>query len=403
MKIRSILALLLCLALFLTACGHSTNATEPPPPHGPIPPQPIPFETIDAAVAFLRDPDYSGYSRESVDAYKQMVSRFLDYGSLPTASHSKATLHNDNGHIFLYPDVEFEDIGISTWFDFEGATYQVMLYYVRPGIEYSIDFRNEDIVDYLGLRMGISKDTKFQRITVYHPEISELILQNSTFPDQRIFATSMLNSTTYIRIAAVTDTSLEKLQDFIEGLHIDYLYLKDPDWQPPPPPYGTSDYSMFEDMVNRVIKNDPPADGGQWPYQYQTYAPIFRKVLEIGCPLVSPDQGFQSFSVQYHDFSTVDDYPGCALLALHYTVDGIDYAISYYAKSDERDRSNMTAVTTCNVSGRNIKLYQGRKPWLVGEFYTDDYMVEVKVRDYQSLRDIDFQQFNWITTQDATP
>lgn len=220
---KCILALaVLSTVLFLVACTDLTRSPDTtltptaPSSHGETPPQPITFDNLESAVDFLQNPDYSNYNDKWESAYQQMVEDFASDGYLLTASHKTATVSYDK--VTLFPCVKYEDIGVAYWFDLNGESYQVMLYNTKTGAEHSVNLESQDITDYNVVRFGVSEDAEFERITVNHPNISEMILSTR---NSHICAQSMIDETHYIIVTAVTDTNAETLKSFIEGLVID--------------------------------------------------------------------------------------------------------------------------------------------------------------------------------------
>lgn len=212
---------------FLVACTDITNSQDTtltptaPLSHGETPPQPIAFDNLESAVDFLQNPDYSNYNDKWESTYQQMVEEFVSDGYLLTASHKTATV--SYGKVTLFPRAKYEDIGVAYWFDLNGESYQVMLYNTKTGAEFSINAETQDITDYNMVRFGVSENAEFERITVNHPNVSEMILSTRNY---HICAQSMIDETHYIIVTAVTDTNAETLKTFIEGLVIDRHTIK---------------------------------------------------------------------------------------------------------------------------------------------------------------------------------
>lgn len=222
MKKCILILAVLSTVLFLVACTDLTNSPDTtltptvPLSHGETPPQPIVIDNIETAVAFLQNPDYSNYNEKWESTYQQMVEDFASDGYLLTASHKTATV--SYGKVTLYPCAKYEDVGVAYWFDLNGESYQVMLYNTKTGAEYSINAETQDIADYNIIRFGVSENAEFERITVNHPNMTEMILSTR---NTHICAQSMIDETHYIIVTAVTDANAETLKNFIEGLVIE--------------------------------------------------------------------------------------------------------------------------------------------------------------------------------------
>lgn len=218
MKKYILIFAVLSAVLFLASCSNVANppTTTVPPPPSVMPPQPITFDNLEAAAAFLQNPDYSNYRAKWESTYQQMVADFASDGYLLTASNKTASVSYDD--VTLYPCVQYEDVGVSYWFDLDGESYQVLLYNTKAGAEYTIDLETQNIIDYHVVRFGVSEDAEFEQLAVDHPNLSQTFL---SLANNHICALSMLDDTHFIRVTAVTDTDSETLKDFIEGLIIE--------------------------------------------------------------------------------------------------------------------------------------------------------------------------------------
>lgn len=177
----------------------------PPTPAEPAP-QPIPFDNISIAVAFLNSPTYSAYREDWHAAYQHMVTTFQQDGFLYTVSHSKAPLYQEL--VYLYPEVKYEDVGISFYFIYEEQIFRVEIHNVKSGEEFAIDVNTEDYSDYRMKRLGKEPEGV---INTKHPQLNKLYVSTGRL-------SCMVDETHYIQICSYADTEI--IIRFIEDLSI---------------------------------------------------------------------------------------------------------------------------------------------------------------------------------------
>ena len=231
-KIYAMIALIILIPV-LTACTevitNTTTKTEMqttqrgpsiPSAYDP-PPQPIDFETISDAIAFIEAPDYSAYYEEWHSTYQKMVQRFAVDGYLSTVSHSVAEKLNDN--VTLYPEATSEDVGIAFWFKYEDILYQVLIYSTKNGEEYTFDPETESILDYYEQRFDITIKYDYEHVDTNNLQMPQMVFYKTGKNDPRNAAKCMIDDTHYIVIKTKADKTA--LLSFIDGLQIDSLLL----------------------------------------------------------------------------------------------------------------------------------------------------------------------------------
>lgn len=188
-----------------TTSPTELQATIPPPPPE-IPPQPIAFDCVSLAVAFLSSPDYSAYREDWHYAYQHMVATFQQDGYLYTVSHSEAPLYQEL--VYLYPEVKYEDVGISYYFLYEEQIIRVEIHNVKSGEEFAIDINTEDYSDYHMKRLGTETAGV---VHTKHPQLSMMHVSTGRL-------SCMIDETHHIQICSDADSEI--IIRFIEGLSI---------------------------------------------------------------------------------------------------------------------------------------------------------------------------------------
>ena len=231
MRNKSITVILVLLIVFLTSCSNPHNSisgattatsvqnnSDKPHSGWPPPPQPILFDDIDAAIAFVKNPVFRNHWNDDFRAaYRQMVSVFQNDGYITTVSHSTATVFDNT--VTLYPEATYEDIGVHYYFWFNEKLYQVLIYTVKEGDDYSIDLQTETVSDYYNKRWNV--EVEFDDVgSTQHPLINSVYFNHSD--ELRLWALSMLDETHYVVVRGNKDeVDKSMLVEFIEGLSFD--------------------------------------------------------------------------------------------------------------------------------------------------------------------------------------
>lgn len=207
-----------------SSTGAVTSITFPHGSTYPPPPQPINFDSIEAAIAYVQREDYSEYDEEEQIAYQHMNSVLMEDGYLYQVLHDSATFNTGRG-ISLYPQVKYEDVGICYWYEYQGKHFYVLVYHIREGEEYAIDLETEDFVDYYMKRFTTSDENRAEMKTE-HPLFKTLVSwsQEEEIGKKQINFYCMIDDSHYIRIRSDAEKSV--FADFVEGIVLNKVNIE---------------------------------------------------------------------------------------------------------------------------------------------------------------------------------
>ena len=110
-----------------------------------------------------------------------------------------------------------------------------------------------------------------------------------------------------------------------------------------------------------------------------------------GCPIVVDQDIIQDFGMTYYP-----DKLNETSFDIIYFIDGVTYRFLCCSLPNKViSRSDMTPVATCAFSGDSVVLYQNTTHWLLGDIYTDDYYIGIRVTGHNSIEEISFEPFQW--------
>lgn len=226
---KQILIIILVMLVLLSACSQNgQNVKEPSPtqnddiiPSGPIPTQPIRFENLDEAIKFIKEPDLSEYHESEHSDYYEMIDAFKSDGYITTVSHSVA---ERNINVSLYPEAKYEDIGVSYWFDLNGAMYQVLVYNTKAGEDFLLDKNTDTIIDYYKIRYDVTM-SDYEIIKPDHEILSSMVFQ-LVYNGTRFGAKALIDNNHYIIVRAFIDqVNQSEFIEFIEGLELGQMII----------------------------------------------------------------------------------------------------------------------------------------------------------------------------------
>ena len=213
------MVLILISVLLLSACGQTVDNQSDANKHGitcggfPPPPQPIRFDSLEETILFIESPDMSMYYEEYHEAYQHMVDAFREDGYVTIATNTEA---NRDRAVILYPEVEYEDLGICFWFEHNENRYQVLVY----STYYTMDKQNEDIFDYYRGRGWGQNTQKTIEIFTNNEMLPSMFLTVES-KSEVIRAKALLNNMHYIVVRAMDKVSKTEFVRFIEGLEFE--------------------------------------------------------------------------------------------------------------------------------------------------------------------------------------
>ena len=195
--------------------------TEQPFPHE-TPPQPIEFDVLASAISFVIDRDLSEYRKEWQHSYQSMIEILSANSQLLIASHSNANKIDDS--VTLFPEAQYEDVGVGVWFKYEGVSYQVIIYSIKTETEYKVNQETEDITDYYEKRFGTPENYPYEYFDTNNLQIPQIVIRTIGADNSKLSARGLIDDTHYI----VIKTKAEKtaLLSFVDGLLIDSVPLK---------------------------------------------------------------------------------------------------------------------------------------------------------------------------------
>ena len=233
--------LLVLLMLMLSACAQTQNVSDnsslgesslqntpsskeenssyvgpyddPSTPPTPKPPSPKQFNTMDDAIAFIKNPDLTKFKSDFRDDYQKMVETFKEDGYVTTLTHSVATPLE--GYVTLYPQTPYEDIGVDYDFRFKGVTYHILIYNIREG--FSVNKQTETVLDYYAKKRG-----------KVPPVLETASTKNASLPSIMFFETpytinadALIDEGHYINVRVeLNKATTAEIVEFIEGLSL---------------------------------------------------------------------------------------------------------------------------------------------------------------------------------------
>ena len=222
MKKKIFILLLIIVGVTLCACATSKFNDIETPQTNPAPPQPILFNTLEDAIAFIHNPDLSNYNEDFQSAYKKMITAFHGDGCINAVNHNVATKYDNT--VTLYPEVTYEDVGVHYLFTFNQELYQVVVYTIKAGEEYVMDPQTETIVDYYNKRWGSKFGVSSEQTT--NSTLMPIVFFSET-ADGRICAQSLIDEGHYMVVRAKSDVvNISDLVAFIEGLKVERIALE---------------------------------------------------------------------------------------------------------------------------------------------------------------------------------
>jgi hypothetical protein len=222
MKKKIFILLLIIVGVTLCACATSKFNDIETPQTNPAPPQPILFNTLEDAIAFIHNPDLSNYNENFQNAYQNMITEFQDDGYINTVTHNVAMKYDNT--VTLYPEATYEDVGIHYLFVFNKELYQVVIYTIKAGEEYVMDPQTETIVDYYSKRWG--SDCAVSSAQPTNNALVPMVFFTET-ADGRICAQSLIDEGHYMVVRAKSDAvNISDLVAFIEGLKVERIALE---------------------------------------------------------------------------------------------------------------------------------------------------------------------------------
>lgn len=182
---------------------------------------PIVFDTFASAVEFVKNPNFSDYYNKWQGSYRAMVERLFVDGQLLIASHTSANKLNDS--VTLYPEAEYEDVGIGFWFKYDDISYQVIVYRIKDGAEYTLDTETESIIAYYEKRLGVPQKYDYEYVNTNNLQMPKMMIHKIDLDEGRYSADCMVGDTHYIVIRTEADKAA--LLSFVDGLQIDSISL----------------------------------------------------------------------------------------------------------------------------------------------------------------------------------
>ncbi len=171
-----------------------------------IPPQPQRYDTLDFAVTSIYKGTIPSGDQDHAEAYKQMLSAFSGEGYIYEAVSGN---HEREQFVFLIPETNYEDIGVSYYFNSGNAAYQVLIYSTQNAKNIS------SLEKYYVSRFGA-----FSYIEEYQPSGSfadTLYIYETA--DGKICARAQIDKTHYTEIRADKDkVGFNTLKSFISTL-----------------------------------------------------------------------------------------------------------------------------------------------------------------------------------------
>lgn len=243
MKRIFLILLALILALLCFSCAQPKVLGDAPSPSAPQntgslyqkpenlkgrPPQPIQFDGFENALAFIVNgdlrlikPRWEGFEPyEYFDAfelwtYDNMVTTFRKEEGLYKVSNVGFSLSNNE--VTLFPEVDGEDTGIGCYLADGKIFFQVIVYCVKEGAAYEIDYPAETVKTYFEKRFEIDS-TAWRCLNTEHPILSALYV--TTYDNsEELYARAMMDEKHYVLIR--TDGTENNLLDFVHTLRLD--------------------------------------------------------------------------------------------------------------------------------------------------------------------------------------
>ena len=171
-----------------------------------IPPQPQKYDTLNFAVTSIYKMTIPSGLPEYAEAYKKMLSSFSGDGFLYEVQSSSA---EREPFLYLIPETDYEDIGVSYYFNGGDTTYQVLVYS-------SQDARNiSSLEKYYVWRFGA-----FNYTEEYDPNVGYTdTLYIYETADGKICALAQIDKTHYTEIRADKDKiGIGELKDLVKTL-----------------------------------------------------------------------------------------------------------------------------------------------------------------------------------------
>ena len=189
----------------------------------PNPPQPIHFENLDEAIAFIHSPNLEKYWDDFQTVYMQMIDRFKSDGYIIRAVGKDPSVETIF-HFFLYPKVKYEDSGIAYWFQYKGKDYQVIVYHADTSLISSEPETLPSMSDYYKVRMG-SPNIPPEYSIELNGRPAYAVFEHHN-PDHRKMVAQFIDSEHYVRVRAGTaEITKEELLEFIQVLEFEYVPL----------------------------------------------------------------------------------------------------------------------------------------------------------------------------------
>ena len=202
-----------------TAVTKTTETKSPIATAAPIQPtvQPVFFYDIDSVAeavrSFVPSTDTAVVSAESVSEkiYSQMYTKIKNDGCIFAVSENEAVSLRDDLGFYIFPNAQYEDIGIGGYAEYNDVLYHVTFYYAD-----SNTFDNTNgIAEYLQKRMGCRCDEEL--------DVSGQTVSICYCDDGRIYATFFIDKQHYVDV--VSAVSKDEMSVFLNMLEYETIYF----------------------------------------------------------------------------------------------------------------------------------------------------------------------------------